>query len=389
MSFLSNSNVVTDKGLVPIKDIQPGCRILSDKGCFKEVIALNISKYSGNILKIKTRHFNEEFIVTEGHKFYGCRANKCKSTQVFCKPECKHQYKHRNGKTTPNCKKGYQDYKFDYVPINNFGVGDILTSPMFQETHEKEIDLYIDPKHDRLKRLPRNVLVTPELMRFFGYYLAEGCKGQDRIVFSFNSDEKEYVNDSLYLCKKYFNLKGKTYYFKYKKSVNVSFHSKCFAQFIDSIFGHYAKYKKIPEWCLYLKEKYLIEFFKGWAYGDGGFKDDCFAITTICSDLSFKMRLILMKMGINIYINYWKTKKDNKVYYAIITGIQLNILKGKTELVHYNKNRGVNLNKYFYLENQYAHYPIRSIEKEHYEGVVYDLKIEENAPYTVNYALCV
>ena len=383
MSLHPESLLVTNKGMIAVKNISQNDLILTEQGEFRKVEQIDTKNYSGDIYRIKTNHYNNELITTGDQLLYSCKAYKCKSDHAFCRPECKHQFMKRNGKLTPNCKKGYKNYSYELLPVDQLEAGDILSAPIFNETKKEKIMLDISD----IKKFPECIELTPELMRLFGYYLSEGCAGPDRVIFTFHRKERQYVEDVLYLCEKYFGLKGTVHFPPKKNSSVIYVHSVNFTKFLEFFFGKKSKYKVIPDWCLYLDEQYLIEFFKGWAFGDGGFKIDTFAVTTINPEFIFKMGLILNKIGINPYTTFFKTIVGNTAYRLTIGGLQLNVLREKIGISHPNKNMGVYINKYFYLENGYLHFPIKTIEKENYSGEVFKIKTKDDCSYSIGYAL--
>lgn len=380
-----NSKIITNKGEMPVEEISKGTLVLNSSGIFEPVMGIERSAYSGEVFCLKTKHFNENIRVLRDFPFYASKGYECKSTQVFCKPGCKHAYAMRKGRKTPNCKFGYKSYKYEAIPVQALGGGDILTYPLFKEVHENSIILKT-PEVACRKKLPRLIEITPELMRLFGYYLAEGCYARGKIIFTFHREEHDHINDVLFLCHKYFGLEGKLKppKKKGKLSMAVVFDSMAFAALILSVFGRLSKHKEIPEWCLYLSQEYLTEFFKGWAYGDGGFKNDSFAVTTINKNFSFMMKLILNKVGVIPYTTFFTTSTGNKVYRLTIAALQLKNLRERTGLQHPNTRMGRKANKYFYVEGGMLHYPIESVTTERYEGYIYRI---HGGFYNISYAL--
>lgn len=163
--------------------------------------------------------------------------------------------------------------------------------------------------------------------------------------------------------------------------------SKDFSLLIERYFGRYSKFKKIPDWCLYLDHTHIIELFKGWAFGDGGYKNDCFQVTTISQELFFKMKIMLMKLDIQSCVHKSQTIKNNIVFYLKIYGKELQILREKMGFIP-SINRGIKNNKYFFSDGNFVYHQIKSIQKCRYRGPVYDLIIGKDRDCVVNYALC-
>lgn len=387
--FHPDTRICSKKGYIPIKEIKINDRVLTHTGEFKKVGKLYKRSFKGDLFKVIT-NLKEEFIVTENHKFYSCKGYQCKTGIKFCKPDCRKQYSKRYlekyGKLSRQCKQGYKDYKFQFNEIQFLNKGDILCFPILKDVIKEDVILDIKKfwgNRKNFKRIP-DVRLEKDLMRLFGYYIAEGTSCKGGVTFCFHRNEKEYHKDVLYLMKKHFNIEGKVYYSE--KRGNVVFNSVVLRLFFDDLFGKYSLNISIPEEFLLVEDSFLIELVRGLYRGDGNNTDSICSITTISNDLIYKLKLIFSRIGLSGYVTSYKAGR-NKAYKMNVGGKQL---RGAIRNVFEDSirdNRGL-YNKYFYKDENYIYYQIRSIEKIPYEGPVYNLKIEEDKTYVAGFALC-
>jgi hypothetical protein len=153
------------------------------------------------------------------------------------------------------------------------------------------------------KKINRIINVTPELLRLFGYYIAEGNsvpKKRGSIQFSFHDNEKDYHNDVLFLMKKYFGIDGKVKSVKTSLCTKVMFYNVIVAELFENLFDKGAYNKKIPQFIFELNNEYLIELLKGLFWGDGHYiyKSNSLGYTTASETLKEQIFQILIKFGI-------------------------------------------------------------------------------------------
>ncbi|MGB9681206.1 MAG: AAA family ATPase, partial [Minisyncoccia bacterium] len=116
--------------------------------------------------------------------------------------------------------------------------------------------------------LPEKVRVTPDLMRLFGYYVAEGYsrKGVD---FCLNKNEKEKIEDIKKLMKEIFNLEPNEEKFITPGAINICYYSTPVGKFFAYHCGKGAENKHVPNFLFEAPFEYFKEFFKGYFGGDG------------------------------------------------------------------------------------------------------------------------
>ncbi len=124
------------------------------------------------------------------------------------------------------------------------------------------------------RKFPAVVDIDKDFLRLIGYYLSEGCITKDkssRIRFTFNKNEKEYINDLKSILNKH-NLKYSSYIDKKFDSYCIKVSSDIFGFILKDILkcGSNCYNMQIPEIFFDLKKPLKEEILRGLFRGDGG-----------------------------------------------------------------------------------------------------------------------
>ncbi|MGH9846016.1 MAG: ATP-dependent metallopeptidase FtsH/Yme1/Tma family protein, partial [Blastocatellia bacterium] len=115
--------------------------------------------------------------------------------------------------------------------------------------------------------LPSQTPVTPELMKLFGYYTAEG-RENGCLEFTFGTHEPELHADCIALMERLFGIEPKVTHAA-DNSTRITFHSAPLGRFFARHCGAGSHNKHIPE-CLWdLPREYFEAYFEGYTLGDG------------------------------------------------------------------------------------------------------------------------
>ncbi len=162
--------------------------------------------------------------------------------------------------------------------------------------------------------LPEKIKVTPDLMRLFGYYTAEGYARKE-IDFCLNRNEKYLIEDIKNLMKKIFNLEPSKERFITPGAVNIIYYCKPLAEFFIKYCGKGAKNKHLPCFLFEAPFEYFKEFFKGYFAGDGYLlKKGKGEITSVSKQLILELNWLLGMHGFKGYIRSFKVKKGRIIY---------------------------------------------------------------------------
>ncbi|MDM7939822.1 MAG: anaerobic ribonucleoside-triphosphate reductase, partial [Methanothrix sp.] len=131
--------------------------------------------------------------------------------------------------------------------VTHLNINEILIAAGFEE-EILAADNEVNIKNAKKPGLPARVPITPELIKFLGYYLAEGCSDHSgrrySVRLSFGKHETDLIEDSL-MCIRGFGFEPKVSV--EKTATNVVVNSKLLYLLIDALgCGHDAHDKSVP-----------------------------------------------------------------------------------------------------------------------------------------------
>ncbi len=256
--------------------------------------------------------------------------------------------------------------KCDWLRISEKEI--LLSKPYYIEAELLEKgDYLIFPK---LKKSKDNKMFTEGIMKLLGYYLAEGyitSKG-NTLNFSFNKNEKEYIDEVRRLIKE---VTGKIGNFRIRKNVcEIYVCSARWCRFFEKYGNKLAKNKRLSEEILSLPFKKQWIMIKTFINGDGNIyrrrvKDSLtYRMDTASENLIIQFQKILARG--NIFSSIKKFERSE----TIIEGRKL-----KPHTI-FNISFKLNKNHNFVKEKEdYFMIPIKNIEKIPFRGKVYNVEV--------------
>jgi len=405
--LLPDSLVHCDESVKKISHIKKGDIVLTHLGRLKKVTKIYKRKYQGRVLKIIPACLKNSCHITPEHPVYAIKSYKiCKNMpHTICKPTCAYLKR--------GCKlKKFEDYKAGWILAGNLEKGDIILYPRYKKTKDK-ISLYLNrifpdfflkrgyikPKNiaTGTKNIPikNKIEISKEFCRLIGYYLAEGYVLKDRISFTFNKQEKEYIKDVRDLLLNIFGDKINFYEEKEKsKGKTFSVYSKVLSRFFKQFYSsntYNASNKLIPCWMMDLPIEKQMQLFLGWWRGDKGY--------TVSVNLANQMKIILLRLGVipaiskisykdvilrrlkkPCIINGRKISAKKDCYYfnnLSFFGEDHNLLKYQ----EFKRYKTTLKRRKGWLDDNFIYLPIIKIDKRDYEGDVFNLEISDDNSY--------
>ncbi len=378
--------------LKKIKDVSVGDRVLTHNCHFKKILKIYKRRYNGNILKIKSRYFSEDTVLTPEHPVYVIKTNcHCYQNYGICKPTCKAQFK--NNKIGRNCKKYYLNYSPQWIPASDLKIGDTIIYPIPKKIKDiKKISLkkFIENIQENIwkKDIPSDIDVSKKFCRLVGYFLSEGSCFRDGIGFSLGKDELEIVEDIKMLMKEIFDLSPSIRNDTRSNGCELKYYSRVLRDAFSFLFFNRYKNterrawnKQLPFDFLYLPKEKQFEIFVGWWKGDVG--------VTTSRVLMNQIKLICLRLGFVIYFTRHNVKtavvgkRLVKRCHDRWQGRISSFVKNSEEKLN---KRGIFTgmktdNRYGWMDNAYLYAPITKIEREFYHGMVYNLEVEGDSSY--------
>ena len=320
--FLEGTPILLANGIEkPIQDIMVYDCVYSD-GESKRVLKKFNNVWNGEMVALNVMGVTNTIHATYNHNFY---------------------VRKRDGDGTHPIKIGYPKW----VEAHEINKGDYIGFPRIKESVSCEY--------------------TNEEMYIFGLWLAEGSYQRNTSInFSFNIDELKYVNT----VKTFFENKNIKVYISERperKSIEVAVRSKETNSLYREMFGEYCHGKRLPAHFLWYNNESLQSLLDGLFNGDAHYRNtgwgDEIIWTTTSKSLASQVRQILFKMGIFVSTSYYE--RDGKRPYWV-------------ETFRVNKKRPHHL-----VDDDYIWLPVKHLDSYHYNGIVYNMEVEDNHTYEV------
>ncbi len=275
--------------------------------------------------------------------------------------------------------------------------GDVVAYPVLKKTKKKGwIEIPCDRKKSDFKSiaLPKRIAVTPDLLEFFGYFVAEGHTKKSETGFTFALHEQAYVDRVCEIAKKVFGLVAS--YRKRPKNnrIDVSIYNVHLAQYLREQFGDSAAHKHIPDFILFLSIKLQSSFLKGVWRGDGHFSMNRTwpraGYATTSSVLLDQMKLLLLRQGIvpSIYREGAKVVNgvSHQAAFRFHVGDSASLEKLAAILeIPFQKNPRISHKQEYWFDKNYLHLPIRAVRKFEYPGGrLYNFEVAKTHTYTTD-----
>lgn len=273
--------------------------------------------------------------------------------------------------------------------------GDILLYPIQKDTKIKDYLVVDIPKEKydfKSKAIPKKIPLNANILRLFGYFLAEGHISEGRcnnyITFTLNITENDIITD----IEKTANSLGIGVTIRKlpkRKTAVVYIYSSILARFFKKLFGKYAYGKKIPDTIMSLPPELQKHLIYGMWKGDGYINLERVGAragySTISYDIVQQMKVLLLRQG--IIPSLYREKESvidgvhHKENYRIHIG-QKESLKKLCKIMGVPFRAITHTKESSWMDNKYLYTPIRDITAYDYDGVVCNLEVERSHSFT-------
>jgi len=274
-----------NKGLISVKDIKVNDLVLTHKGNFKHVSALNKRKIDKKEKLFLLQTFlGNKFKITEKHRILAKEGNKIKWVN--------------SEKLTKN--------HYLIFPIPKINIRSQLNNKLILEDSSG---------------YKKTITIDKDFFRFLGYWVGDGFTNNyhntERIGLIFNEKTGKKLC-SLYEKIIKTNLKIKNISKNiHNGAIYLYWRDKPFRIWLSKNFRKEWKGKFIPNWFFGINKKQFLNFMEGWIESDG-YKDklERISITTKEREIAMITQLIALKFGIVYGVK--KLRINNKTYFKII-----------------------------------------------------------------------
>ena len=357
-----DTQLFTNERICSLGEILPGEMVKTHKGVYKEVLATS------------RRLVNNYVEATPFGDFECLRGTADHPVLVATKDQF------LSGKTIRRkaLKTEYPTYA--WKRLGDLRVGDYL---IFRKTKKTE-----------------NSKINSNIARILGYYIAEGsiikqrC-GRDKkgdmknmgVGFSFNINEKEYVDELKTLLKGEFNLEAKVYRFEDKNEASVQVYSKELSSLMLELGGEYSKTKFINSKLFSESDEILKNLLGTLINGDGSQDHNRHAgmirYTTVSKNLARSVRRLCLELSIEGSVNCHFSKSNFNPKGGLVYNVHIpascseEISKYSEKVSSYAIAKGT---RFFSFDN-YTLIPVKSINFIEEPLEVVNLQVEEDESY--------
>jgi intein/homing endonuclease len=417
--FPGNQKVMTMYGLKHISKIRIGDMVLTHNNRFKPVTHIHKFDYDGPIHCIKQAYDYKETWVTPEHPIF--------SKKMIGKGKARNK-SDRYERLTVNYPKDlsindriqFADYN-EYNPNKCIELDISYKGVSWNKYHNKwESNIngkflgYYDnedlagikynieswklyKEEGYYNVIGKTINITPQLMYALGLFLAEGSIDDYHITYSLHRKET-YLVEKL---RQFFIKSPSITYSKKDKSMKVTYGNKVLVKLFRKFIHGNARTKHIIYNIFSLDLTCKLEFLRGVFDGDGcrryrsqkGRTNELiYAIGLASEDAIYQIRLLLRSVGINASITY-TSEKESKIRNEIVqsNGIYRIDVYGywAYELDKFFEYSNTEYNGKFHSQSDFDYFSrLSSNNTRHYNGVVYNLSVEEDESYTVHDMVC-
>jgi len=352
--FPKGTKIVTPFGWKPIEQIKEGDLVISGEGNIRRVTAT-----------FRREAHNEEFVTIYP---LGMPPIKCTGNHEIYAVGKSPKEKSNRGLSL------YELYRKEHpkkVKASDLKVGDYLVIPITKNYQE----VFLKIKGNI------GIRVDEKVARLIGYYLAEGFVGltghrdKRRTIWTFNVNEKKYINEVKELIKEIFD-KGVSEY-QVKNAHHIIMYGSELAEMFRRYFGRTSREKTIgPLICA--KPAIQLEMFKTYFNGDGSLNlnnRNEIKVASYSKQLIEDMQTVLIRNG--IYSTMLNQRERNTTKYTL----NVNNREAKKVFpwikIKKEKSSGIVFENYMLVR-------INDIQKTYESATVYDFEVEGDHNYISN-----
>ena len=234
---------MADGDLRPIESVRVGDHVVGHDGRPHRVTAVQTRDLNGELFKFTPMSPANAFEVTAEHPVLAVPRSE---VLVSRKP--------RNGWQPEVDSAKLKSAEPRWIAAKDVADGDFLVYP-------------------KPKPIPHKTVLPLEFARLAGYYLAEGYAALtnkcESLIFSFHSDEFEYVEDVRQACKSLYETAGSVLIEEHKHSARVTVYTKAGYAAMRNNVGVGSSHKKLSDLLMRQDETFLRELVDAYVNGDG------------------------------------------------------------------------------------------------------------------------
>jgi len=354
-----------------INELKVGDKVISENSKQNRVIRTYRRPYKGKMLEIRYMGNVHPIRATPEHKFF------------VLKKEWRNKQRKRFGKIA---KEVFEKEYIKKTRAEEIKIGDYLllaaNNQLVKKFESISTEKIIGGSHPLATNIPKNIKIDKNLMRWMGYYLAEGMidyssttGNPSGINFTVGLKEKSIQEEIVNLTRDIFGLKMVHMPIIERHGMRLKINSNPLGRLVKIFCGTGAKNKALADFLMTFPPNLQYEIFDTWAKGDGWKyqgrrNENSIIVNTISKKLAYQMYLILLRNKKSPRLEFGKNPdkmaKNHHPLYRIVL-----------PLAEKNSPR-------HWVDENYLAVPVTSLKEFYYKGDVYNLEIEKKHVYFAN-----
>ena len=351
-----STRILTRGASVPIADIKVGDVVLGHDGAGHRVTEVMSHWHEAPMRRIKV-HGLGELTLTDDHPVYAVRRK---------------------------ARRSNDRYDADFIAAGQLKRGDYVGFPIPREVVDQpSLSLWYQRKFNdtRSKPLPDSVALDDRFLRLAGYYIAEGHTHSREIGFTFSSQERDLVADTVALVGELFELKASVRdRSEHNNTIEVMVASSYLTEIFGNLFGEGAENKRVPEPLMVLAPDRQRSLLRGLWAGDGTWGRKNATYKTISPVLANQVTLLLLRQGIVPNVQPFAAHGIHRKSYAVTVSnaVGYNALAA---VAGANPRPAARRKSASRIHDGYVFMPIHRNVEIPYAGYVHNLEVEDVHSY--------
>lgn len=365
--------------LTPIVNVREADEVVSHTGQARRVISQTSREYDGEMVRITPKGLGASVTLTPEHPvIVGSRLQNEPIRFGDFRWERAGNVDPEHALVFPAARSRNQKFIFDMAGLEGVIVQDgIAINAARNGVSDKTYP------HGMSKTIDRFVEFDADLCYLAGVYLGDGhATNKGQVLLCLSTFKEEVAERSIGIITSRFGCHPVREE-RDRNRVTYRFSHRLVARMFRGLFGFHASSKIVPRFVFDLPEEHRIEFLRGLWGTDGTFCKDGPRARASYSTTSFNLAWQIANLVIQCGIPATVQSAKSRVEYSVQLGTENTVKLAR--LLGYEVDNGELLKRnticYFDSDNQWMVMPIRSIERVHYSGKVYNLEVEEDQSY--------
>lgn len=356
------TKIYTKNGIKNIEDVVIGDEVITHKGRWKKVYNIISKDFKGKSTTVRLSGYSggiENYKFVDNHELYVKRSD-----------------------------------KWSWIGCDELKVEDIVGEPILRDGHSPK-DITIQERTTCSKTYKNsNIAIDENFCELIGYFLGDGSinLSEQCIQFDFANKETDNIDKVQSLIKKVFD-KPSSQTIKSENCTRIKCYSKSLTQwFKENCYEN--KIKKSPINIEGLKQQECAAMLRGLIMSDGRVAKDAVCFYNTNTNLIILTKQLFSKIGIAASMSHRNPRKGGKignrqiqgklVEWIVTTGANDSFKKLNEILGCGNKGYIIERQR-MWTEEDFCCSKIRNIQIDEYDGIVYDLQVEDDHSFSGPY----